>query len=152
MNARTWKVAGWIMALTGALTLAHAGQGQDKNRGGHPKGKYSGREEMLKRYDTDGDGQLSEAEREKLRSDRAARRGKHPSRKEIMQRFDADGDGQLNEQERAALRAGMKKRHGGERREKMLRKYDADGDGELNAEEMENMRDDLYERRKAHGK
>jgi Ca2+-binding EF-hand superfamily protein len=145
-----WKATGWILALAGALTLANAAQ--DTKQGAHPS-----REEMLKRYDKDGDGRLSEAEREQLRKDRATREGKQAqdqSRKEIMRRFDVDGDGQLNDAERAALHAEMQKHPDMALvwREKMLKKYDQDGDGELNGEEREAMKDDLYERRKAQKK
>ena len=107
MKNTEWKVAGLVMALVGAASLAAAEQGKECEKCGH-KGKRPSREEMMKRFDADGDGQLSESERAALREEMGKHKGGHPegkrpSREEMMKRFDADGDGQLNEAERAEL-------------------------------------------------
>ncbi len=91
------------------------------------------REEMLRRFDADGDGVLSEEERatarETLRKERQARqqepqqeprggarperpeRPERPSREEMLRRFDADSDGVLSEEERATARETLRKEH-----------------------------------------
>ena len=50
--------------------------------------------------DTDGDGVISDAERDAAKEKRRAR---------IVKRFDADGDGQLNDEEREAAKAAKEK-------------------------------------------
>jgi len=85
------------------------------------------RAELIKRYDTDGDGKLSPDELDAMRRARAERRksaGDGPGRsadrpdrpavdptlkndadiQQILERFDADGNGKLNDDEMAALR------------------------------------------------
>ena len=123
MKAKTWRLAGLVMALMGAMTMANAGQGQRGGAGdgqGHgkegkkgPDGRPS-REEMLKKYDKDGDGQLNEQERAALRADMEKRQGKRdgerPSREEMLEKFDTDGDGQLSEAERKAMRKSFESR------------------------------------------
>lgn len=62
---------------------------------------------MLEQFDTDGDGQLSEAERQVARESGAfsGKRGRGGKRRqEILEEFDIDGDGQLSETERQAAR------------------------------------------------
>ncbi|MEE3055465.1 MAG: CotH kinase family protein [Planctomycetota bacterium] len=93
------------------------------------------REDMLKRFDADGDGALNDAEREKMRDfilqslqerpggDRpeggrpgqppggaAGGRGGGPGRQdlEVVAQFDKDGDGKLNDEERARARVYVK--------------------------------------------
>ena len=67
-------------------------------------------QELVKQYDKDGDGELSEEEREAMRAAVGARfggggpGGQRFNREEMMRRFDADGDGELNEEEREAMR------------------------------------------------
>lgn len=72
------------------------------------------REEFMKQYDKNGDGELDETEREAVRAAMAARFGAGgpggggqgmPNREEMMKRFDRNGDGQLDDEERAAMRA-----------------------------------------------
>jgi Ca2+-binding EF-hand superfamily protein len=57
------------------------------------------RAEMLKKYDTNGDGKLDDGERAKMRADRAAK---------LVAKFDKDGDGKLNAEELVAARIGMR--------------------------------------------
>lgn len=81
--------------------------------------------EMLKKFDADGDGKLSEAERAKMRETI------EQQHKEKLKQFDTDGDGQLSEAERAKMREAYQ----GE----WLKKFDADGDGKLSEEERRAM-------------
>ena len=57
------------------------------------------REQMMKRFDTDGDGVISDAERQSARS-------------RMMKRFDLDGDGVVSDEERQAARASMQDQGG----------------------------------------
>ena len=73
---------------------------------------------MLKKFDKDGDGKLSEEEKAAMKAEMQKRRGeggKGPDaarRAEMMKKFDKDGDGKLSEEERAAMRAEMQKKRG----------------------------------------
>ena len=80
-------------ALLMAVPLAIAGDREQR------------RAEILEQFDTDGDGQLSEAERQAARESGAfsGKRGRGEKRRQqILEEFDADGDGQLSEAERQA--------------------------------------------------
>ena len=68
------------------------------------------REEMVKKFDKDGDGKLSEAERQEARKSMGGRPGMN--REELMKKFDTNGDGKLDETERQAARAAMAKNRG----------------------------------------
>lgn len=80
---------------------------------------------ILKEFDKDGDGNLSEDERKAMRETMKARMEER--RKQLLEKYDADGDGKLSEEEAAKARA--------DRQAEMLRKYDKDGDGKLSDEE-----------------
>lgn len=112
---------------------------------------------ILEKFDTDGDGQISESERAVLRETMQEKGGRkrgsrmngksgkmNQERSTKMQdKFDTDGDGELSEAERTAMRAKMQenggrkqsgiKRRGAnpEQRAEILAKFDTDGDGEL---------------------
>ncbi|MEM9529497.1 MAG: hypothetical protein AAGA23_01125 [Pseudomonadota bacterium] len=98
-----------VLLLGLLLSLGAAAQSDDR------------RARMLERFDTDGDGQLSESEREAAREAAREARGQNgrrggdfeARRAEILGEFDTDGDGQLNETEREALRESGKFRRGG---------------------------------------
>ena len=96
------------------------------------------REEMIRRFDADGDGELNGAEREKMRDfileslqerpggDRPAQppqgapggRGAGPGRQDlkVVAQFDKDGDGKLNDEERAKARVYVKEQGSSSRR------------------------------------
>ncbi len=107
MNNQVWKTAGLTMALFGA---AYAAQAQGAG------GQRPNFEEMLAKYDADGDGKLSDAERETMRSEMGQR----------GQRGQGGQDGQRGQRRRGS--------DGGTAA--MLEKYDTDGSGELSATEL----------------
>jgi Ca2+-binding EF-hand superfamily protein len=122
------------------------------------------RQEMLKRFDLNGDGKLDEAEKaamkETLKQEKTLRGSGdigslgapaapvpgpggevHNDRffKELIKRFDRDGDGKLDASELAdmeAARQQMQQNGGGARfREQMLKMFDRNGDGVLDEAE-----------------
>jgi Ca2+-binding EF-hand superfamily protein len=100
---------------------------QDKRfRPGGQRGNASGTpplpQEVVTKFDADGDGKLSETE---MAAARAARD------QERLTKYDADGDGVLSDTEKAAKKA--------EREAEMISKFDTDGDGTLSETEKEAM-------------
>jgi hypothetical protein len=86
------------------------------------KGDKSGRpsrEEILKKFDKDGDGNLSDEEKAEIRKTMANRTP--PAH--ILEKFDKDGDGKLSDEEKAGMR------------KEMMAKFDKDGDGKLSPDE-----------------
>ena len=77
------------------------------------------REEVMKKFDKDGDGKLSDDEKAEIRNAMANR--KPPAH--ILEKFDKNGDGKLCDEEKAEIR------------KQMITKFDKDGDGKLNPEE-----------------
>jgi hypothetical protein len=80
---------------------------------------------VLKEFDKDGDGKLSEDERTAMRE--AMKAKMEERKKEMLAKYDADGDGTLSDDEKAKAMA--------DRKAEMLKKFDTDGDGVLNPEE-----------------
>ena len=120
-----------ILFLFQAFCAPSAFSQEERGRRGEP----FDREAMLKRFDADGDGELNDAEREKMRDfilqslqerpggnrpegDRPGQppggapggRGGGPGRQdlEVVAQFDKDGDGKLNDEERARARVYVK--------------------------------------------
>ena len=106
--------------------------------------------DMLKKFDKDGDGKLSDAEKTALRAEMQNRQGGKDRRQwtpeqraDMLKKFDKDGDGKLSDAEKTTLRADMQKRRGGkdrsqrtpEQRAETLKKFDKDGNGELSVDE-----------------
>jgi Ca2+-binding EF-hand superfamily protein len=97
-------------------------------------------QEMIQKYDQNGDGRLDEDE--KAAAHAAMRKdggGEGDRRKQMLKRFDKDGDGKLNDAERAAAekaREAMEKGGGGKFREQAIKRFDQDGDGKLNETEQ----------------
>jgi hypothetical protein len=91
--------------LPGESASAGAGSREGRGRSGGPN-----REELMKQYDKNGDGELDESEREAMRTALTARfggqgrGGQRMDREEMLKRFDKNGDGELDESERAAMR------------------------------------------------
>jgi len=126
------------LILAGSFLMGSSLFAQDRPADGKDAGKHRrpSKEEILKKFDKDGDGELSEEEKAAMKEAMEKHRGKHgkggrPSKEEMLKKFDADGDGKLNKEERTAAREAMKKRF----REEALKRFDKDGDGELNEEE-----------------
>ena len=102
--------------------------------------------ELLRRFDKDGDGRLSQEERAAAEKERAAFGGAGLGLKMdldnppelVLRRFDKDGDGKLNEEEKKAAReAFMAGRGPGRpRMEGAIQRFDKDGDGKLNEAEQ----------------
>jgi len=101
-----------------------------RDRRHHRHGRFGGRllgpcpAEFLAAHDTDGDGTLSDAERQVAREARKA---------EFLGKYDADDDGTLSDEEREAAHAG--------RQAEVLEKYDTDDDGTLSDAEREAARE-----------
>jgi len=122
----------------------------DRKPGERPAGGRPDMQEMLKKFDKDGDGKLNDAERQEMAKARGGAGGRpDPARmQELLKKFDKDGDGKLNDAERAeAMKArggapGGKPGEGGRpSREELIKKFDKDGDGQLNeAERAEAMK------------
>ncbi len=83
--------------------------------------------EMLKKFDKDGDGRLSDEEKSTLRAEMQNRRGGGRDRKqwtpeqrdEMLKKFDTDRDGKLSQEERDTAREAMKaSRTKGEKQQK----------------------------------
>ncbi|MFO1500933.1 MAG: EF-hand domain-containing protein [Verrucomicrobiota bacterium] len=88
------------------------GNAQTPDASKPPGFQMPSREEMIKQFDKDGDGELSPDEQTAMRTAmqaRFARGGRpgaaRPNREEMMKRFDKNADGKLDEDELAAMRA-----------------------------------------------
>ncbi|MBN2164088.1 MAG: EF-hand domain-containing protein [Pontiellaceae bacterium] len=157
MNMMVFKRAGLLISMGALVSFAHA-EGET-NAVPQEAPVRPSREEVIKRFDTDVDGVLSEAERttmrETLRKERG-QSGRRPITPEMIKQFDADGDGVLSETERATMQEAMKKRRaeGAPERQRpdrkaMLERFDADGDGVLSESERQTMRETLKAERQA---
>ena len=101
-------------ALAGGIP---SGDGLDTPAAGK-EGKSRGRDAMIKRFDKDGDGKLSDDEKAEAQKALKAKKGEARSAAgkltEAMKKFDADGDGKLSDEEKAAA----KKELAGKRKDK----------------------------------
>jgi len=108
-------------------------------------------EGVMERYDSDGDGELSDSEGDAVwdaRQDRFEAHNKQRARMwhRLLCLYDSDADGELSDDERAVMHEDFSARcevmH-----ERLLEEFDADGDGELSESERETARETLRERR-----
>lgn len=131
-----WLVMAGIVVASAGLVLAE-GEQQEQKKGDRAKAKA----EWLKKYDADGDGVLSEAEKE------AAKKA------ELIAKYDKDGDGVLSDEEKAAMEAAAAARReaGKARMAEMMKKYDKDGDGKLSDEEKAAMKADMEQHKAQRG-
>lgn len=81
------------------------GPGQPGQQGNRPG---FNREELLKQYDKDGNGELDEKEREAMQADLQKQREEREA--EFKKTFDKDGDGALNAEEEAAYNKAVEER------------------------------------------
>ncbi len=81
--------------------------------------------ELVKKFDKDGDGKLSDEEKQTMHEAMQARREER--RKEMLEKFDTDKDGKLSPEEEEKAREAH--------RAEMIKKFDKDGDGKLSEEE-----------------
>jgi len=96
-------------------------------------------DEILAKFDTDGDGKISETENKKAmesappppRTQTSNADGKSQMFAELLKKFDTDSDGALNESEID----GMKKDGKGPSGSDILSKFDENGDGKIDASE-----------------
>ena len=91
----------FIATLITLSLVSFAVAEESSGKKGGKKGKPS-KEEMLKKFDKDGDGKLSEDEKAAAQAARA---------KKIAQ-YDTDGDGKLSDAERQAMKDARKKKGG----------------------------------------
>jgi Ca2+-binding EF-hand superfamily protein len=120
-------------------------------------------QELLKRFDRDGDGRLNEQERQLMRQEVQKRSSQdnanRPSREEVIKRYDKNGDGRLDAQELAALRAQLAKTRDGagnrppnqNRREgtnnrSLIERFDTNKNGRLDPEEQQKAREAMQRR------
>ncbi|HZN59712.1 MAG TPA: hypothetical protein VFD71_16685 [Planctomycetota bacterium] len=73
------------------------------------------REEILKKYDKDHDGKLSDAEKKALQEDNREKAKKRQEelkkqREELIKQYDKDHDGELSNEERKAMRDAMREK------------------------------------------
>ena len=113
-----------LCILLGTCLIAGAQGNPDKPGKPHRKGPPP--PEVIKEFDKDGDGKLSEEERKAMRGAMEQRN------KEKFKEFDKDGDGKLSEEERKAM---------GPMNKEKFKEFDKDGDGKLSEEEQKAMRE-----------
>ena len=102
-------------------------------------------ERFLEQFDTDGDGVISDAEKEAAKGQLKGRGGKgtekrRADRQKMHERLDADGDGVISDTERETGRAAMEERRR-QARERAMKQFDTDGDGILSDTERSAARD-----------
>ncbi|HEY1546384.1 MAG TPA: EF-hand domain-containing protein [Kofleriaceae bacterium] len=88
------------------------------------------REQVIQKYDTNGDGVLDANEKAAMRADFRAKRETH--RAKMLAKWDANHDGKLEKNELVAMREA--------RAEKMFKRLDVNGDGQLSFEEFQQAR------------
>lgn len=113
------KTSQWIIAALVAFTptLAFSEGADDGKKKACAKHCGKRHEAILKKFDADGDGKLSETERA------AAKEARQQRRAALIEQHDTDGDGKLSKEEKKAAMQAFRDKH------------DTDGDGKLNEEE-----------------
>jgi Ca2+-binding EF-hand superfamily protein len=83
------------------------------------EGKARGREAMIKRFDKNGDGKLSDDEKAEAQKALKGKKGEPRPAKltEAMKKFDADGDGKLSDDEKAAMKKELAEKRKGKKPE-----------------------------------
>ncbi|MGJ8677105.1 MAG: hypothetical protein ACSHX0_06290 [Akkermansiaceae bacterium] len=109
-----------IVSITALSSVLHA-QKEPRDGGDHKKA-------AMMWFDADGDGTLSDTEKESMKQAMEARKAR------ILANFDADNDGELSDAEKEAAKTATKAKHEAIRAA-ILAKFDADSDGKLSKEE-----------------
>jgi len=132
-------------------------QGRGQGDGFEGRAKRPSREEALRLFDADGDGQLSDAERQAAHDQFARRRGDRPDRDfdgdRTQRRFDGDQNQrgtQGNRPPREFDSQSAQQGRRGDRRgppQEVIDRFDADGDGRLNQAEGRAARAEFQSRR-----
>ncbi|MBI3269393.1 MAG: hypothetical protein HYZ53_10270 [Planctomycetes bacterium] len=91
-------------SAAGADAQATGGRPSGDSPIGEGRGKKFMEQQMLQKFDKNGDGKLDDDERGQARTEMRKRKG------ELLRRFDTDGDGTLNEGEKAQAKAALKER------------------------------------------
>jgi hypothetical protein len=122
-----------VVPVIGAVLLYDSAVAQQQEPFGPGSPPPFDREEMLKQFDADGDGELSDEERRAMREQMRDRggppfgmefRGGRPGgrgfgprfeQENLVEKFDSDGDGKLNEEERKTARRYIQEQTGGRR-------------------------------------
>ena len=83
------------------------------------EGKSRGREAMIKRFDKNGDGKLSDDEKAEAQKALKGKKGEARPAKltEAMKKFDADGDGKLSDDEKADMKKELAEKRKGKKPE-----------------------------------
>lgn len=127
-----------LSILTAAL-LSVPAVAEDEMKDGTDAGQQPAKmekrhQELVRRFDKDGDGKLSEDEKAAARAEMRTENGpRKENRKKLLKRFDKDGDGKLSEEEKAEAKKAADKFN--ENRAELIKRFDKDGDGVLNDEE-----------------
>ncbi len=135
MNFKYLPLFGVLLAFVVAPAMAQGDRGRDGRDG--RGGGDDRRAEFMKRFDKDGDGQISDSEREE--GFKTFREEREKRREEFMKKFDKDGDGQLSEEERNAVRDSFR---ADEQKRRDLHEYDKNEDGILSDSEKAAMEED----------
>lgn len=109
-----------------ALIAVVGSAGASFAEGEKDMGRRGGKMPALEMLDTDGDGQVSQAEMDAHKAERFAQ-------------TDTDGNGSLSAEEMAEAARGKKAERQTKRIEKMITRMDTDGDGEVSAAELDAM-------------
>jgi hypothetical protein len=108
-----------------------------------PEPSKDHRTRMLEKFDTDGDGEISDSERKAAAE---KRRSEHKAK--VLEKFDADGDGELSTEERKAFNESDY----GKQRAAAMKILDTNGDGVFSQEERQAARAKGKGNRGAQGK
>ncbi len=94
--------------------------------------------EILKKYDTNGDGNLGKSEKVAMKKDIEA---SHAAKD--LEKYDLNKDGKLDDAEKAAIQKDVEahKAEAKAKREKMMKKYDVNHDGKLDDAEKAAMKE-----------
>ena len=147
---RSWLVVSLSLVVAGFAAPIFAEDAPKKEeRKGRP-----GREEIMKKLDTNGDGKVDDAERAKAREEFTKRLDSGELPPMLLKRFDANEDGKLDDAEKAKAKESFGNRRGGRGQggdrqlpEAVVKKFDANGDGKLDDAEKAKAREEFQKRR-----